>query len=31
MKNNFQGDSKASTWLDGLLKVPFGSFREALF
>ena len=29
MKNNFQGDSKASTWLDGLLKIPFGLFRES--
>lgn len=29
MKNNFQGDSKASTWLDGLLKIPFGIYRES--
>ena len=29
MKNNFQGDSKASTWLDGLLKIPFGVYRES--
>lgn len=28
MKNSLQGDSKASTWLDGLLKIPFGTYRE---
>lgn len=28
IKNNFQGDSKAATWLDGLLKVPFGIYKE---
>ena len=28
MKNNFQGDSKAQMWLDGLLKIPFGIYNE---
>ncbi len=28
MKNNFQGDSKAQMWLDGLLKIPFGVYNE---
>lgn len=28
MKNNFQGDNKAQGWLDGLLKIPFGSFSD---
>lgn len=28
MKNNFQGDNKAQAWLDGLLKIPFGTFSE---
>lgn len=25
MKSSFQGDSKAQSWLDGLLKLPFGN------
>jgi len=29
IKNNFQGDSKASSWLDGLLKIPFGVYRDS--
>ena len=29
IKTNFQGDSKAATWLDGLLKIPFGTYRES--
>jgi ATP-dependent Lon protease len=28
IKNNFQGDNKAQSWLDGLLKIPFGSFSK---
>ena len=28
MKTNFQGDSKAQAWLDGLLKIPFGIFSQ---
>ena len=28
MKNNFQGDNKAQAWLDGLLKIPFGSYND---
>ena len=28
MKSNFQGDNKAQSWLDGLLKLPFGVFKE---
>ncbi len=28
MKNNFQGDNKAQSWLDGFLKLPFGSYRD---
>ena len=28
MKNSFQGDNKAQAWLDGLLKIPFGSFSK---
>lgn len=28
MKSNFQGDSKAQAWLDGLLKLPFGIFSQ---
>lgn len=28
IKNNMQGDSKAVSWLDGLLKIPFGVFKE---
>ena len=29
IKSSFQGDSKAQTWLDGLLKIPFGIYRES--
>ena len=28
MKTNIQGDGKAQSWLDGFLKLPFGSYRE---
>ena len=28
MKNSFQGDNKAQAWLDGLLKIPFGSYND---
>lgn len=28
LKNNFQGDNKAQSWLDGFLKIPFGTFCE---
>jgi ATP-dependent Lon protease len=28
MKSSFQGDSKAQHWLDGLLKMPFGIYKE---
>ena len=28
LKSNFQGDNKAQSWLDGLLKIPFGVFKE---
>ena len=28
LKNNFQGDNKAQTWLDGFLKIPFGIYRS---
>ena len=28
IKNSFQGDSKAQHWLDGLLKIPFGIYKE---
>jgi ATP-dependent Lon protease len=28
IKNNFQGDSKAQSWLDGLLKIPFNIYNE---
>ncbi len=28
LKTNFQGDSKAQSWLDGLLKIPFNSYCE---
>lgn len=28
MKNNMSGDNKAQTWLDGLLKIPFGVYSE---
>ena len=27
-KNNFQGDNKAQTWLDGFFKIPFGIYCE---
>ena len=29
IKNSFQGDNKAQSWVDGLLKVPFGVFKES--
>ena len=28
IKTNFQGDSKAQSWLDGLLKIPFGIYSK---
>jgi ATP-dependent Lon protease len=28
IKTNFQGDSKAQSWLDGLLKIPFGIYSQ---
>ena len=28
MKSSFQGDSKAQSWLDGLLKMPFNNFSQ---
>ena len=28
IKNNMQGDNKAQSWLDGLLKIPFGVYKE---
>ena len=28
IKTNFQGDSKAQAWLDGLLKIPFNIYNE---
>jgi ATP-dependent Lon protease len=28
IKSNFQGDSKAQSWLDGLLKIPFGIYSQ---
>jgi hypothetical protein len=28
IKSNFQGDSKAQNWLDGLLKIPFNVYNE---
>ena len=28
MKSNMQGDNKAQAWLDGLLKIPFGIYKE---
>lgn len=28
MKSSIQGDSKAQQWLDGLLKIPFGIYKE---
>jgi len=27
-KNNFQGDNKAQTWLDGFFKIPFGIYCD---
>jgi ATP-dependent Lon protease len=27
MKNNLQGDNKAQSWLDGILKLPFGVYK----
>ena len=31
IKSSFQGDNKAQAWLDGILKIPFGSFKENVF
>jgi ATP-dependent Lon protease len=28
MKSSFQGDNKAQSWLDGLLKIPFGTYSK---
>jgi|SaaInlStandDraft_7_1057024.scaffolds.fasta_scaffold01327_8 hypothetical protein len=28
IKNNIQGDNKSQSWLDGLLKIPFGIYNE---
>jgi len=28
IKSSFQGDNKAQLWLDGLLKIPFETFKE---
>ena len=28
VKNSFQGDNKAQSWLDGLLKIPFGVYSK---
>ena len=28
IKTNMQGDNKAQSWLDGLLKIPFGVYKE---
>jgi ATP-dependent Lon protease len=28
IKTNFQGDNKAQSWLDGLLKIPFNIYKE---
>ena len=28
IKGSFQGDNKAQSWLDGLLKIPFGEIKE---
>ncbi len=28
MKNNFQGDNKAQSWLDGFLKIPFNIYKN---
>ena len=28
MKSSFQGDNKAQAWLDGVLKIPFGMYKE---
>jgi len=28
MKSSFQGDAKAQSWLDGLLKIPFGEYNQ---
>ena len=29
IKNSFQGDNKAQSWIDGLLKIPFGIYKES--
>jgi ATP-dependent Lon protease len=28
MKSSFQGDAKAQSWIDGLLKIPFGVYNK---
>jgi len=28
MKSSFQGDAKAQSWIDGLLKIPFGIYNQ---
>ena len=28
MKSSFQGDAKAQSWIDGLLKIPFGVYNQ---
>ena len=28
IKSSFQGDNKAQAWLDGILKIPFGSLKK---
>ena len=28
LKSNFQGDNKAQSWLDGFLKIPFGTYCQ---
>ena len=28
IKSSFQGDNKAQSWLDGVLKIPFGVYKE---
>lgn len=28
IKSSFQGDNKAQSWLDGVLKIPFGIYKE---
>ena len=28
MKSSFQGDAKSQSWIDGLLKIPFGIYNQ---